>query len=142
MQLTYRRKHQEIGQVGSLVRFASYITAVARCNLVSKMELIRGVLGEDRIVYCDTDSIFVQLKTWGDCQKFGREQQELLKMINEGDGNREVIEHVQEKLQKLIVCHPEYQRLLNVKVNDVRFVDDKTKYIEFIKMDQEVLGTF
>ena len=29
-------------------------------------------------------------------------------MINEGDGNREVIEHVQEKLQKLIVCHPEY----------------------------------
>lgn len=38
--------------------------------------------------------------------------------------------------------HPEYLKLLNVKVNDIRFVDDKTKYIEFIKMDQEVLGTF
>lgn len=44
--------------IGNLVRFASYIAAVARTNLAKMMRLV----GYEHIYYCDTDSIFCDAK--------------------------------------------------------------------------------
>jgi hypothetical protein len=52
--IKYNKKGEEHSSIGSLVRFSSYISAVARCNLSNMMR----ELGHEHIYYCDTDSIF------------------------------------------------------------------------------------
>ena len=44
--------------VGKLIRFSSYISALSRCNL---SEVMRDI-GHENIYYCDTDSIFTSKK--------------------------------------------------------------------------------
>ncbi len=56
--LKYVCLDDETTSIGSLVRFASYITAVARTNLA----IIMRDIGHEHIYYCDTDSIFTDKK--------------------------------------------------------------------------------
>ena len=75
--------------IGSLVRFASYITAVARTNL----SIIMRDIGHEHIYYCDTDSIFTDKKPsekFIDQNKLGSWKQET-KKIKLANGNIEEI---------------------------------------------------
>jgi hypothetical protein len=51
---TYHTDHHETEEIGSLVRFASYITACSRSKLISSSRRI----GFEHCIYFDTDSIF------------------------------------------------------------------------------------
>lgn len=55
----YRKEGQEFVHKGATVRFASYITAVARVNLMRGILNIAKVAGNVSIAYWDTDSIYV-----------------------------------------------------------------------------------
>lgn len=54
IKLNYIREDDDKKCIGSLVRFASYITAIARTNLAIMMRDV----GHENIYYCDTDSVF------------------------------------------------------------------------------------
>ncbi len=58
MVIKYTDGRKDDRSVGSLVRFASYITALARTAL---SEIMRDV-GHENVYYCDTDSIFTSKK--------------------------------------------------------------------------------
>jgi hypothetical protein len=58
LMLEYIKYDDEHTNIGSLVRFAAYITALSRCKL---SKIIRNV-GYEHIYYCDTDSIFTDKK--------------------------------------------------------------------------------
>jgi hypothetical protein len=53
--LNYSCQDDEINNIGSLVRFSSYIAAIARTNL----DLMMKHVGDKNIYYCDTDSVFI-----------------------------------------------------------------------------------
>ena len=56
----YEDLKEYYNQIGSLVRFSSYITARARCILLSPFA--DGVLNHENLFYTDTDSIFINKK--------------------------------------------------------------------------------
>lgn len=56
--LKYHKIDDDNKNIGSLVRFSSYISALSRTNLASMMR----ELGYENIYYCDTDSIFTSKK--------------------------------------------------------------------------------
>lgn len=56
--IEYKKINQEENNIGSLVRFSSYIACTTRCKL---SELMRDV-GWDNVYYCDTDSVFTSKK--------------------------------------------------------------------------------
>jgi hypothetical protein len=53
----YNDQYQHFNQIGSLVRFAAFITAEARCILLSPFS--QNVLPHSSLYYTDTDSIFI-----------------------------------------------------------------------------------
>lgn len=56
--IKYKNIDDENNSVGNLVRFASYIAALARSNLSKMMTDV----GHENVYYCDTDSIFTNKK--------------------------------------------------------------------------------
>jgi hypothetical protein len=55
--VTYNTDHYETEEIGGLVRFASYITACSRSNLISSAREV----GFEHCAYFDTDSIFCDI---------------------------------------------------------------------------------
>lgn len=51
----------EYAHKGASVRFASFITAISRCNLWYAIYEVVRFFGPDSICYCDTDSIYIDL---------------------------------------------------------------------------------
>lgn len=56
--LTVQQLNADSNNIGSLVRYISFITAETRCNLHRAMENV----GFENVYYCDTDSIFTSVK--------------------------------------------------------------------------------
>lgn len=48
-------------QIGSLIRFSSYISLLTSINLFRGINMVHRVLGGQSIAYIDTDSIIVDL---------------------------------------------------------------------------------
>lgn len=60
-EVKYTYDEVDIFQIGMLKRFASYITAVARTNLFRMIINIEQNYKQARVVYADTDSVFVDI---------------------------------------------------------------------------------
>ena len=56
--IEYKNDGDDNNSIGTLVRFASYITALSRTNLIGVMRDV----GHKNIYYCDTDSVFTAKK--------------------------------------------------------------------------------
>ena len=56
--LKYKNINDDNNNIGSLVRFSSYITAIARSNL----DIMMASVGYENVYYCDTDSVFISKK--------------------------------------------------------------------------------
>lgn len=88
--LKYSSVDDDASSIGSLVRFASYITAIARTNL---SKIMRDC-GHENIYYCDTDSIFTTKKPsdiFIDQSKLGFWKQETKKIILDDKSEKEIL---------------------------------------------------
>ena len=57
----YNIPGDEDGHVGTTVRFASFITAVARVNLMRGVTVSAELLGRNSVCYGDTDSVMLNI---------------------------------------------------------------------------------
>lgn len=60
-QVKFRKNNSENNYKGTTVRFASYITAKARCQLFEGIYAIAKVYGIEHTAYTDTDSIHIEI---------------------------------------------------------------------------------